>query len=112
MRRFSKYLSSMAGFLLAGCVTYSENISIYDTQGKVYRKPRNESSWELKRNRSERLTLVPPGRQGFLTIEYYNGEMVRKEARIYLAGKSLVVMRAPDGEIAVYDVTREDCLNR
>ncbi len=113
MVRNSRLLSAAFGiYLLSGatsCVTYHEDIKIYDTQGNVYRKPRQESSFDIRRNRPEQIAEVPRGRKGFLLIEYTDSEGVRRKGRVFLdPRKRYVVFRRTNGDLAVFEGDREE----
>lgn len=111
-----RFLDMAAGALLfgeavlSGCVTYSENIHIYDSQGNVYRKPGDESSWKLRRNKPERLAIIPYGTTlRDLSIEYVDGDGVRRKGSYRLdPGKRYLVLRATSGDVWVLDIERED----
>ena len=111
IRRFV-YSSVLAGFLLSGCRTYTKDISIYDTNGNRYLKARKESSFELERNRSEVLADVPPGRGGYLIIEYPEDSATpgsRRKTKRWRMDPSLgyTVLMRPDTDIVIKEITNK-----
>ena len=109
IRRFV-YSSVLAGALLSGCRSYTKDISIYDTDGNWYLRPKPESSFELQRNRSEVLADVPPGRRGYLIVEYPGDPATprsRRKTKRWRMDPSFgysVLMR-PDTDIVIEEFT-------
>lgn len=99
------YRSALLSLSLAsGCVTYSEDIKIWDTEGNVYRKPRKESSWEMQRNEPETIAIIPRGRKGKLRFEWVDGEgRMRKGWFQINPAESYRILRTTRGELYFYE---------
>ena len=87
-----------------GCVTYSEDIKIYDNQGNIYRRPSKETSYEMMRNESEKLAEIPKGRKGFAIFEYVDGGGIQRKGMFRLdPAKSYVFYMTTSGEVWFYE---------
>jgi len=107
--KFPYYKSILLSLALySGCVTYSQEIKIWDTEGNVYRKPRKESSYELQRNEPERIAIIPKGRKGFAVFEYIDGEGIPRKGRFRIdRARHYVFYRTTAGDLWFFEVEND-----